>query len=565
MNSPLITSLAELCHLKGITDVVICPGSRSAPLTLAFLRSKKFICRTFSDERSAAFIALGLAQQSSKPVVLICTSGSAAFNFAPAVAEAFFQRIPLIVLTADRPREWIDQLDGQTIRQSEIFGKHVKKYYEVLTDDPHPDSAWHANRVFNEAINLSSERSEGPVHINLPLREPLYNSPLADSQIPEPRIIEIQRSDIYHPDHINSIIQDLKNYKRILIVSGQGNPDQKLVKNLASLSERFRIPITGDILGNLHSIKNYCGHSDTFLGRLSPEEKNSLTPDLVITFGKSLVSKNLKLFFRNQKVKAHWTIQSEEESADTFQLLTKIVRCSPEQFFDSVNHSNLKIDDQQNSFFDSWQKFELQTRRQVESFFNIQPTGEFKLVYDILRSLPKICNLHLANSMSVRYANHVGLSDLHSDVNVFCNRGTSGIDGCTSTVVGYTLGGSIPNILITGDQAFFYDRNAFWHNYTLPNLFIIVLNNHGGIIFNLIDGPAGIPEAEEYFITRQKLNAKSLASEFGLDYSQGTQADLKAFFEAGTTAKILELDSEQNVNRNIFEEFKNYVRKNHGA
>src|SRR5688572_25087569 len=176
-----IYDIAELCSRKGLTHAVLCPGSRCAPLTLAFARHPGITTRTFSDERSAGFVALGIAQQKKAPVVLLCTSGSAVYNFAPAVAEAWFNETPLIVFTADRPAEWIAQHDGQTIHQSEIFGKHVKKSFQLPQDYQHADSQWSINRIVNEAINLSYQEPKGPVHINAPFREPLY--PAKDANV----------------------------------------------------------------------------------------------------------------------------------------------------------------------------------------------------------------------------------------------------------------------------------------------------------------------------------------------------------------------------------------------
>jgi 2-succinyl-5-enolpyruvyl-6-hydroxy-3-cyclohexene-1-carboxylate synthase len=169
-----IFDIAEICAWHGIHQAIVCPGSRCAPLTLAFSRHEEITCRTVSDERSAGFVALGIAQQTRMPAVLVCTSGSAAYNFAPAVAEAYFQETPLIILTADRPKEWLDQQDGQTIRQDNLFGKHVKKYYELPQDYNHQETPWHIHRIINEAILASQEYPKGPVHINVPLREPLY-------------------------------------------------------------------------------------------------------------------------------------------------------------------------------------------------------------------------------------------------------------------------------------------------------------------------------------------------------------------------------------------------------
>ena len=194
--------------------------------------------------------------------------------------------------------------------------------------------------------------------------------------------------------------------------------------------------------------------------------------------------------------------------------------------------------------------------------------GELEIVRDIMRHLPEKANLHLANSMSVRYANLIGLEAKYKNVEVFANRGTSGIDGCTSTAVGHCLDSALPNILITGDVAFFYDRNAFWHNYPLPNLRIVLLNNHGGVIFGIIDGPASLPEADEYFITRQRLNARSLCDEFGFDHlkldsKRKTKNLIRDFFDFDGRTKVLEIESDAVINKTIFENLKLKIKKNY--
>lgn len=566
MNSNVIHLLAELCAEKGIQDVVICPGSRSAPLTLAFIRNNRFTCRTFSDERSAAFIALAMAQQTGKPVVLICTSGSAACNFAPAVAEAFFQEVPLIVFTADRPREWIDQLDGQTIRQENIYGNHVKRFFELPQEYSHPDVGWHANRIVNEAINLSLAEPKGPVHINAPFREPLYTIPSIPISKSLPRnIIAIPTNQILTESQWDGLTKALSQFRKILIVPGQQHPSSQLLATLSSFHKQHRWPLVGDILSNFHSLPFFCRHADAFLGQMPKPLKQSLQPDLLITFGKSLVAKNIKLFLRGSSKVEHWHIQSHLETADTFQSLTRIIQVTPEYFFSQLQVRATTHQVERHAYAEEWQQHELQTGNTIDDFFEENPQGEFAFLKKVIHSLPEKCNLHLANSMSVRYANHIGLGKSHQSVHVYSNRGTSGIDGCTSTAVGHALKSEVPNVLITGDQAFFYDRNAFWHNYSLPNLFLVLINNHGGIIFNMIDGPGGLPESEEFFITRQALNAKSLAKEFGFFHGDPQTTSMQAFFKPDGKVKIMEMESTQASNKKIFEAFKNHIKQSYEA
>lgn len=568
-----IYNIAELCFSRKITDIVLCPGSRCAPLTLAFTRHPQLTKKTISDERSAGFIALGIAQRKKIPAVLVCTSGTAAYHFAPAVAEAYFSQTPLLVFTADRPAEWIGQEDGQTIYQSEIFGKHVKKSYTLPSEYDHPDNVWVINRIVNEAINLAQQEPAGPVHINAPFREPLYpttNDPITFSE-------NIRRVEVFQPEYNltaeqeSYMLQRLKQYHNILIVAGQHVYDPALLLNLEKLSAQHNIPLVADIVSNLHPLEKTVRHADLFLGQAPGDVKKTLRPDLLITFGKSVLSKNLKVFLRQHAPQEHWHFQPGEIAPDTFQQLTHLFRVTPASgfgFLSSLTPSETFENQKQNNYYKLWEIEERRALRAMEQFFDFPELGELELVRDILRQLPEHSNLHLANSMSVRYANFVGIEAAQKNIKVYANRGTSGIDGCTSTAVGHSLDNNTPNFLITGDVAFFYDRNAFWHNYPLPNLRVVLLNNHGGIIFGLIDGPGKLPEAEEFFITRQRLNGRKLCEEFDFDYlhldhRRKMKNLLKDFFEFGERTKILELETGTTTNKTIFDNLKQQIRKSY--
>ena len=570
-----IYNIAQLCSVKGLHHAILCPGSRSAPLVLAFARHPKINTRTFSDERSAAFIALGMAQQTNMPTILVCTSGSAAYNFAPAIAEAYFQQIPLLVFTADRPSEWIDQLDGQTIRQKNIYGPHVKKSYDLPQDYEHSDSQWQVNRIVNEAINLSQEFPKGPVHINAPFREPLY--PAKDetySYNPEVRVIESSITiNSQAPTTIESFLNKLSSYTKVLIVAGQHDNDEKLQKSIEKFSKNHNSPVLAEIISNLHSVKNTIKHADIFLGLSTDSLKKSLQPELLITFGKSIISKQVKLFLRQHQPKEHWHIQPGGYSADTFQSLSHTIHMTAEIFFDdmclSKNATNFEHQKRSN-YVRIWEAEEHRIEKPMQTFFLTPTLGELHIVREIVQALPLRCNLHLANSMSVRYANIIGLEASKKGIHVFSNRGTSGIDGCSSTAVGHALSSEVPNFLITGDIAFFYDRNAYWHNYPMPNLHIMLLNNHGGVIFNMIDGPANLPESKEYFITNQRLSAKQLAAEFDFDYLKldnlrKIKNTINDFFEFNGRTKVLEIETDADLNRKIVDDFRNTIKKEYEA
>lgn len=550
-----ISNLVAIAAKKGIEHAILSPGSRCAPLTLAFARHPDIHARTISDERSAGFIALGIAQQLEKPVVLVCTSGSAALNYYPAVAEAFFQEIPLLILTADRPAEWIDQWDGQTIFQPEVFGKHIKKSFQFPDSFCTPDQNWHADRIINEAINLSQQNPPGPVHINIPLREPFY--PEIGEQIIFPTnptvITHLSGDSILSDESLRNLKNRLWSVQKILIVAGQQNQNPKLKSLLNQIASIQNIVVVTDTISNLQSEKTICLH-DHWLG--IEQLHTSLEPDLIISFGKSLISKSLKQFLRKTNA-SHWHIQANGQAKDTFQRLTRIINCTPLLFLDWLNQNFLES---QTDFQTNWKELEKTAQISLAQAFEQSEFGEYSALQYLVKKIPAFSKIHVANSMSVRYLNLLG----RRTQAIYCNRGTSGIDGSNSTAVGCTFTTKDPITLLTGDMAFFYDRNAFWHNYSIPNLRIILLNNHAGGIFRLIDGPSKQPELEEYFETKQKLNANLLATEHGFGYQLvknqfELETALAKFYLPGISPRILEIETISEHNTEIIKRIKTLV------
>ncbi|GEO06913.1 2-succinyl-5-enolpyruvyl-6-hydroxy-3-cyclohexene- 1-carboxylate synthase [Adhaeribacter aerolatus] len=557
MNLQAVFNIAEICAQYGVQQVVLSPGSRCAPLTLAFVRHPKIQVRTISDERAAAFIGLGIALTTRRPVVLVCTSGTAALNYAPAVAEAFYQQVPLLVITADRPAEWIDQLDGQTIRQENIYGRHIKKSFSFPSEGEYPDAIWYGQRLVSEALLESEAYPPGPVHLNVPLREPFYPKP--EEPIHFQKNVKVIRELPIDYDlsssHINLLKFASAGYQKILVVAGQGPYEEELTQILQAFARNTGAVIVADVISNLHEIPGVCRYQDTYLSGKNTAIAPDVQPDLLITFGLSNISKNLKLFLRAFPPRAHWHLQPAGTVADPFQSLTQIIRTTPISFFNALGSTHYRTE---RNYQQVWQQEEKKAKKYLTDFLSGPAYNEFTAYYQVLKHLPQLVNLHLANSMSVRYANIIGLKP-RQQVTVFANRGTSGIDGCTSTTVGSALSSPNLTVLITGDLAFFYDRNGLWHNYLPANLRIVLLNNQAGGIFRLIDGPRQQPELAEFFETYQYLNAEQTAKDFKMAYFPchslpDLTKNLLLFWQAGPG--ILEIFTSSPENAAFFDRFK---------
>ena len=427
----------------------------------------------------------------------------------------------------------------------------------------------------HRAIRIFFRKIDGPVHINVPLREPLY--PGAEEKITysQPiRVIEdAPNFPTLHEMDREALLNSLQKFSRILIIAGQQEYNDGLVKSVARFSKKHHAATVGDVISNFHSTENTVRLADSILGQCTASVKKSLQPELLITFGKSVISKNVKLFLRGSSPKEHWHIQPTGNARDPFQSLTKVIRTTPGNFFESLQEPNTEstFDAQKKeNYIRLWQAEEHRVQLAHQHYFKETSFSEINLLKEVMQCLPLRCNLHLSNSMAVRYANMIGLKVNQKGVHVFANRGTSGIDGCTSTAIGNSFISDIPTLLITGDLAFFYDRNAFWHNYKMPNFHIILVNNHGGVIFGMIDGPGNLPESEEYFVTRQKLTAKNLAEEFNFEYialdsSKKIKNSLKDIFDFQGTTKILEIKSDVHSAKEAFTHFNSQIKKGYDA
>ncbi|MFA9194998.1 2-succinyl-5-enolpyruvyl-6-hydroxy-3-cyclohexene-1-carboxylic-acid synthase [Flavobacterium sp. FBOR7N2.3] len=501
---PLAQSIIQICLAKGIRDIVISPGSRNAPLTIGFASNNNFKSYSIADERCAAFFALGMAQQIKRPVALVCTSGSALLNYYPAVAEAFYSQIPLIVISADRPQNKIDIGDGQTIRQENVFANH-SLYNANLTEEVSKIN----DHKINEAIDIACFQ-KGPVHINAPFEEPLYEtvSKLSVDAM------------VHHFAALNPIVslEDLTVFATIwkqstkkLVLVGVNEPDAISNATVEAFAQDESVVVMTETTSNLHH-PSFISNIDTIITPFTQEDFEDFCPDILITFGGMIVSKRIKAFLRKYKPKHHWHIDPLR-AYDTFGVLTKHFEVHPNAFFTAflpLIHS-VKSD-----YFAKMSRIQAIRKEKQDLFLSKVSYSDFYVFDKLLKTLPENSQLQISNSSAIRYAQ---LMEIPSSVEVFCNRGTSGIDGSTSTAIGAAVANNKPTVFITGDIGFLYDSNALWNNYIPKNFKIILVNNGGGGIFRILPGHNETEVFHTFFETSHNLTAEHLAKMYGFEYS----------------------------------------------
>jgi len=527
---PLAQSIIQICLTKGITNIVISPGSRNAPLTIGFANNPDFNCYSIADERCAAFFATGMAQQLQQPVAIVCTSGSALLNYYPAVAEAFYSQIPLIIISADRPHDKIDIGDGQTIRQENVYANHILYSANLLEEASYENDA-----KINEAIAIAKIQ-KGPVHINAPFEEPLYET------VTEPSVnVQVQ----YYNTEDKPFTDDLSEYatkwnaaKKKLILVGVNHPNDIDAEVIKQLAEDPSVVVMTETTSNLHH-DSFLNSIDTIITPFTPEDFEAWRPDILVTFGGMVVSKRVKVFLRKYKAQEHWHIDTLR-AYDTFNALTKHFVVDPNTFLKGF----LPLTQLAESNYSQMAQ-ELKDFRKIKhgEYLETISFSDFKAFEIILPALPKGSQLQISNSSAIRYAQ---LFDIKPEVEVFCNRGTSGIDGCTSTAIGAAVGSGKETVLITGDVSFLYDSNALWNNYIPKNFKIIVINNGGGGIFRILPGHTETPVFNTYFETSHHLTAEHLAKMYGFSYHTATnetelRLQLDAIEQEKTKPQLLEV------------------------
>lgn len=459
-----VNILTALLVAHGVQHAVVCPGSRNSAIVHNLNECPDIACYPVTDERSAGFYALGMAQALRRPVVVCVTSGTALLNLAPAMAEAYYQHIPLVAVSADRPPQWIDQLDGQTLPQTDALGRFVRK--AVSLSEPHDaEEHWYCNRLVNEALIAALQGGGGPVHINVPITEPLFDYTV--SELPIERKIEWTAAEML-PATLSRVTRRFLQAKRPMLITGQ--PMNPLFDEAISL----------------------VGDDEAYI------------PDFVLCIGGSIVSKRLKRFLR--KAKEAWVINETGEINDTFMNLTHVVQGDGEAVAD---HIRFMLVTEPHPFVQLWDELLAHIRQQTEAY---QPGYSQMSAVKYFEAHVGDAEIHYANSSAIRLANTFAQHP------VWCNRGVNGIEGSLSTAAGFSCVTDKRVFCVIGDLSFFYDQNALWNQNLRGNLRILLLNNGKGGIFNMLKGLEQSPARDAYVAASHNTSAEGICRQNDVVY-----------------------------------------------
>lgn len=546
-----ISNLVKACQANQIKDVVISPGSRNAPLTISFTNNPYFNCYSIVDERSAAFFALGIAQQKKKPVALVCTSGSATLNYAPAVAEAYFQSVPLLVLTADRQKDGLKIGDGQVIDQPNIYINYSKASY-TLYEQIEEKEDQNKELIRLGMSQLISEYS-GPIHFNIPLAEPLYGK-VANSRN-EIESVQAKSLSSLSAKHEVDLLTKWNQFSKKLILVSNIPADHSVESLLIKLMEKDKsVIVLTETTANIFS-KRFIPCIDRTIEKIPKEVSSEFIPDLIMTIGNSIISKKVKQLFRKFPPKEHWSVcnprhedvflTKTEEIEDAITFITGLI----EQINPNPNYNYTNL----------WKAMEKETE---EAHLNYLATTNFSdlKAFEFLSSHLPACNLQMGNSSVVRY---IQLFNQRKDIHYNSNRGVSGIEGCTSTALGAHQV-TQNTILISGDISFFYDSNAFWNSHVDSTFKVIVINNGEGNIFKILPHPKEDKTSLPFFTTPHYTSIQKFCDLYDLKHFKvENEIELENsfvdFINNNSQASVLEIDTSKAENDTILKKYFTYL------
>ena len=527
MNEYIANLVDEFAQL-GITHAVFSPGSRSTTMAMLFREHGAFETYMNIDERSAGFMALGIAKAHRKPVILVCTSGSAVAHYMPAVLEAQYSGVPLIILSADRPHTLQHVGAPQTVDQQKLFGTAVN-YYEELAVPQQDHYYTYPRLVARKAYMKAMDVKRGPVHINVPLFEPLV--PELDRKHFEcGRLPFSVVSGTIQPSNVRAIYDLLKNKKVLMLAGPSANPDD--IEAILALSYMFNAPILGDPLSNMRSIRDERVITSYDAVLTQESYRDVLQPDCILQIGQMVVSKRVQQWVASMKDRAIISVSPTMDYTNPAGNTTLFVQSTPQGLVDalktqipqlhSMEHNDctdgtdVKLDTDGNNYLSTWIDVDAMGRKQLDTVGQEQELFEGRTIHLLQDVLPQYSQIVVANSMSIRDMDYFWAGNRHG-ATIYGNRGVNGIDGTISTALGIATT-SVPTVLLTGDLTFFHDLNGLAVAKTHPlNLTIIVHNNDGGGIFEYLP-QKGTPHFDYLFSTAQGLDYSGLATLYGIDF-----------------------------------------------
>ena len=527
MNEYIATLVDEFAQL-GITHAVFSPGSRSTTMAMLFREHGAFETYMNIDERSAGFMALGIAKAHRKPVILVCTSGSAVAHYMPAVLEAQFSGVPLIILSADRPHTLQHVGAPQTVDQQKLFGTAVN-YYEELAVPQQDHYYTYPRLVARKAYMKAMDVKRGPVHINVPLFEPLV--PELDRKHFEcGRLSFSVVSGTIQPSDVRAIYDLLKNKKILMLAGPSANPDD--IKAILALSYMFNAPILGDPLSNMRSVRDKRVITSYDAVLTQEAYRDVLQPDCILQIGQMVVSKRVQQWVASMKDRTIISLSPTMDYTNSAGNTTLFVQSTPQglaealktqipelhsmEYNDSTEGTDEKLDTDGNNYLSTWIDVDAVGRKQLDTVGQEQELFEGRTIHLLQDLLPQYSQIVVANSMSIRDMDYFWAGNRHG-ATIYGNRGVNGIDGTVSTSLGIATNG-VPTVLLTGDLTFFHDLNGLAVAKTHPlNLTIIVHNNDGGGIFEYLP-QKGTPHFDYLFSTAQGLDYSGLATLYGIDF-----------------------------------------------
>ena len=530
INTVWASILTETLKRLGLTAAVICPGSRSAPLAVAFAQQNEIESIPVLDERSAAFFALGIAKATQRPVALLCTSGTAGANFYPAVIEARESRVPLLILTADRPPELRDCHSGQTIDQLKLYGHYPNWQTELSL----PSVGMGRLRYLRQTLVHAWERAlfptPGPVHLNIPFRDPLAPLQQLDPDtLPSPFELEDFFTNLSHsPLPITHYPLPLpyaewQQCDRGIIIAGVAQPQhpKNYCDAIAHLSQTLGWPVLAEGLSpvrNNADINPYLISTYDFILR-HPKLAQPLTPKMVIQIGELPTSKELRTWL-DQTQPQRWIIDPSHHNLDPLHGKTTHLRTTIEQLVTTLSplEPGKLWENPTSGYLKQWCELEAQVRSVVDpKMATMTQLFEGKVAWLLSQILPPETPLFIANSMPVRDVEFFWQPN-NRKIKPFFNRGANGIDGTLSTALGMAHRNQ-RSVMLTGDLALLHDTNGFLlRNKFVGHLTIVLINNNGGGIFEMLPISQFDPPFEEFFATPQNINFAQLCMTYGVEH-----------------------------------------------